>query len=296
VVKINRSLDQPHRHIHTISSATAKRVQDPGIRPAAWTRDNRDCPCRCNNTWKWKSRWRGTRPDCDHREVSPAPQRIALPSSHSDDNTANSLPPLKTSTQNSAAHSEARMPLQAVPRPQASMRSIATDLAWTAFKLSFGLTSLATVWATAVLKNGVLWAKDTDEEKRELAAAQQKYWSLDREPLPGYRHAFFTTSTGTRLHYVTNADAESGGAKNIGIFIHGMYSGDEASIHHPKLIIYWQAFPTLSSSGATFSNRPNSNAVIFSSRSIYPAMAALIACLTTGRTRCSRPWRNLYST
>jgi len=43
-------------------------------------------------------------------------------------------------------------------------------LAWYAFKLGFGLVSLAGVWATAVLKNGVLWARNTDEEKQELAA------------------------------------------------------------------------------------------------------------------------------
>jgi hypothetical protein len=114
------------------------------------------------------------------------------------------------------------MSSKTVTRPQAKLSSFVKDLAWFGFKLSFGLTSLATVWATAVLKNGVLWAKDTEDEKRELAAAQQKYWSLDREPLSGFRHAFFTTSAGTRLHYVTNAEEGSSTPKNIGIFIHGM--------------------------------------------------------------------------
>lgn len=114
------------------------------------------------------------------------------------------------------------MPPEAVTRSRTKMTRIVTDLAWFGFKLGFGLTSLATVWATAVLKNGVLWAKDTDDEKRELAAAQQKYWSLDREPFSGFRHAFFTTRTGARLHYVTNAGAGSPEPKNIGIFIHGM--------------------------------------------------------------------------
>lgn len=109
-------------------------------------------------------------------------------------------------------------------RPRANTTSFITDVAWFGFKLGFGLTSLASVWTTAVLKNGVLWAKDTEEEKQELAAAQQKYWSLDREPLPGFRHAFFTTRSGVRLHFVTNADAEASVSKNIGIFIHGMYS------------------------------------------------------------------------
>jgi hypothetical protein len=93
---------------------------------------------------------------------------------------------------------------------------------WYALKLSIGLISLASVWTTAVLKDGILWAKDTDEEKEELAVAQDRHWSLDREPLPGYRHAFFITSNGTSLHYVVNADAEASPSSDIAIFIHGM--------------------------------------------------------------------------
>jgi hypothetical protein len=114
------------------------------------------------------------------------------------------------------------MSSQHAVRPRAKRGSLITKIAWFGFKLGFGLTSLASVWATAVLKNGALWAKDTEEEKRELAAAQQKYWSLDREPLPGFRHAFFTTSTGTQLHFVCNADPDTVQPKNIAIFIHGM--------------------------------------------------------------------------
>jgi hypothetical protein len=111
---------------------------------------------------------------------------------------------------------------QPATRPRTKVTSLVTDLAWFGFKLGFGLTSLATVWINAVLKNGVLWAKDTEEEKRELAAAQQKFWSLDGEPFAGFRHAFFTTSTGTKLHYVVNRGEEGFAPQNIGIFIHGM--------------------------------------------------------------------------
>jgi hypothetical protein len=123
------------------------------------------------------------------------------------------------------------MPPQSVAYPVANMTGILTDIAWFGFKLGFGLISLAGAWATAVLKNGIIGAKDTEEEKQELAAAQQNFWSLDREPIPGFRHAFFTTSTGTRLHYVTNAEENSVAAKNVGIFIHGMslYYGLAAS-------------------------------------------------------------------
>jgi hypothetical protein len=96
--------------------------------------------------------------------------------------------------------------------------------AWYAFRLAFGLTSLAGVWATAVLKDGALWAKDTEEEKNELVIAQKKFWSLDQEPLPGFRHAFFRTRNGTSMHYVVSADAEISSSKNVAIFIHGMSS------------------------------------------------------------------------
>jgi pimeloyl-ACP methyl ester carboxylesterase len=116
------------------------------------------------------------------------------------------------------------MSSHAARRAQTDQSSFLSDLAWFGFKTVFGLTSLATVWVTAVLKNGVLWAKDTDEEKHELAKAQEKYWSLNCEPLPGFRHAFFTSSTGTQLHFVTNANAESLASRNVAIFIHGKSS------------------------------------------------------------------------
>lgn len=96
------------------------------------------------------------------------------------------------------------------------------NLAWGGFKLTFGLVSLAGAWTLAVVKNGALWAKDSEEEKRELAAAQDRFWSLDREPLPGFRHAFFETSGGKKVHYVVHDGPESGKAKNVAIFIHGM--------------------------------------------------------------------------
>ncbi|USP78465.1 catalytic hydrolase [Curvularia clavata] len=95
------------------------------------------------------------------------------------------------------------------------------NLAWSGFKLTFGLVSLAQVYTIAVVKNGVLWARDSAAEKRELAAAQDRFWSLDREPLPGFRHAFFETSAGLRIHYVVYEGDESAKAKNVAVFIHG---------------------------------------------------------------------------
>ncbi|KAF2628049.1 alpha/beta-hydrolase [Macroventuria anomochaeta] len=96
-----------------------------------------------------------------------------------------------------------------------------TGFAWYIFKLSFGLFSLATTWATVAWKNGVFQPKDTDEEKQELEAAQQKYWSLDHEPLPGFRHAFFSTSTGVNIHYVVNSNADAPPLRNLAFFVHG---------------------------------------------------------------------------
>lgn len=113
-------------------------------------------------------------------------------------------------------------------------------LAWSGFKLTFGLVSLAGAWSSAVIKNGALWARDTDEEKRELTAgmfcavwrfgertdfwtAQKRFWSLDAEPIPGFRHAFFKTSGGVRVHYVINVDEKATVAKNMVFFIHGLW-------------------------------------------------------------------------
>jgi hypothetical protein len=47
--------------------------------------------------------------------------------------------------------------------------SLAT-MAAAGFKLGFGLTSLVTVWTTAVLRDGALFAKDTEQAKDELAS------------------------------------------------------------------------------------------------------------------------------
>lgn len=105
------------------------------------------------------------------------------------------------------------------------------------FIFNYGLLSLASVWLAAVIRDGALWAHDTKEEKSELAAgmlclvrratianagtAQKKYWSLDKEPIPGFRHAFFENTNGTRLHYVVNVHEGNAAPKNVIFFIHG---------------------------------------------------------------------------
>ncbi|KAF1829934.1 alpha/beta-hydrolase [Decorospora gaudefroyi] len=112
------------------------------------------------------------------------------------------------------------------------MTSTVGSVAWQGFKLAFGLISLAGAWTSAVVKNGALWAKDSEEEKRELGAAQDRFWNLEQEPLPGLRHAFFTTSNGTRLHYVVNEPAGSSAPKDVAIFIHGF----------PDSFVLWRHF------------------------------------------------------
>lgn len=44
---------------------------------------------------------------------------------------------------------------------------------------------------------------------------------MDREPLPGFRHAFFTTTKGVRIHYVVNAGADAVPEGNLAVFVHG---------------------------------------------------------------------------
>ncbi|CAO2653219.1 Nn.00g026300.m01.CDS01 [Neocucurbitaria sp. VM-36] len=100
------------------------------------------------------------------------------------------------------------------------MAGVLADLGWYTFRLSFGLFSLASIWTSAVIKNGALWTKDSEKEKQELAAAQKKHWSLGQDPFPGFKHAFFKTSTGTKLHYVVNAEAQPE-PKDVVVFIHG---------------------------------------------------------------------------
>jgi hypothetical protein len=51
--------------------------------------------------------------------------------------------------------------------------------------------------------------------------AQEKYWTLSKSPLPGFRHEFFTLKNGLKLHYVVNAHDEAVASGNIAIFIHG---------------------------------------------------------------------------
>jgi hypothetical protein len=58
-----------------------------------------------------------------------------------------------------------------------TMSALLADLAWNAFRLGFGLFSLASVWISTALSSGTLWARDSVEEKRELAAGNHLRWA-----------------------------------------------------------------------------------------------------------------------
>ncbi|KAH8722485.1 Alpha/Beta hydrolase protein [Phaeosphaeriaceae sp. PMI808] len=113
------------------------------------------------------------------------------------------------------------MASQSKPQLRVSIANFLANVVWVSFKLGFGLLSLASTWTTAVLKNGALWAKDTEAEKRELSEAQSMYWALDRDPIPAFRHAFFRTKARTCIHYITNGAEGAPINKNVAIFIHG---------------------------------------------------------------------------
>ncbi|KAF2476913.1 alpha/beta-hydrolase [Lindgomyces ingoldianus] len=94
-------------------------------------------------------------------------------------------------------------------------------LAWRSFSFAYGVMNLAVMVAIAGLRDGAFTKRISEEERKELAIAQKKYWDLSSEPIPGFRHAFLMLKSGVKLHYVVNGPV--GGAKgtNVAVFIHG---------------------------------------------------------------------------
>lgn len=58
------------------------------------------------------------------------------------------------------------------------MAGVLADIGWYGFKLGFGLFSLASIWSSAVIQNGALWARDSEKERQELAAGKIRIPSL----------------------------------------------------------------------------------------------------------------------
>ncbi|KAF2712839.1 alpha/beta-hydrolase [Pleomassaria siparia CBS 279.74] len=95
------------------------------------------------------------------------------------------------------------------------------ELAWWGFHFAYGMFYLCSLVGIVAFRDGGFTKKITQEEDEELAKAQAKYWTLSKSPLPGFRHDFFTTKDGLKLHYVVNANDEAVASGNIAIFIHG---------------------------------------------------------------------------
>jgi hypothetical protein len=93
-------------------------------------------------------------------------------------------------------------------------------LTWRLLWLGWGLTNLGIFLCLGGIVQGGFFRRPSKEEKSELQAAQRRYWSLQRDPLPGFRHAFVTLRNGLKLHYVVNAEVVTK-AKNVAVFIHG---------------------------------------------------------------------------
>ncbi|KAF2837746.1 alpha/beta fold family hydrolase [Patellaria atrata CBS 101060] len=78
-----------------------------------------------------------------------------------------------------------------------------------------------TIYAAIALKDGAFFSKPSDKVRKELAAAQHKFWSLNESPF-GLKHGFFTLNNGTKLHYVTTGPPKNTSTRtNLVIFIHG---------------------------------------------------------------------------
>lgn len=110
-------------------------------------------------------------------------------------------------------------------------------LVWRLLGVSWGLINVIILMFLGGIVQGRFLKTTTKEEKTELEAgkllppiyvwfeilnciARNRYWSLEREPLPGFRHAFCTLRNGLKLHYVIN-DRGMKQAKNVAVFLHG---------------------------------------------------------------------------
>ncbi|CAI6333841.1 unnamed protein product [Periconia digitata] len=99
--------------------------------------------------------------------------------------------------------------------------SLIARLAWQLFGLAWGLFNLTFLLILGGIVEGGFFKVTSKEGKSDLdAVAQKRYWDVDREPLPGFRHAFCTLRNGLRLHYAVNC-REVKEARNVAVFIHG---------------------------------------------------------------------------
>ncbi|KAF1996528.1 alpha/beta-hydrolase [Amniculicola lignicola CBS 123094] len=86
---------------------------------------------------------------------------------------------------------------------------------------AWGMVGLLGLLGTAACKDKMFFQGFTSAQKKELAVAQERYWDLATEPIPGFKHAFVTLKNGVRLHYVVNTRAGKTKNKNVAVFVHG---------------------------------------------------------------------------
>ncbi|KAF2139618.1 uncharacterized protein K452DRAFT_289618 [Aplosporella prunicola CBS 121167] len=92
-------------------------------------------------------------------------------------------------------------------------------IAWRSFMYAYGLLA-GLLWILKAVLNGSALQRPSKKAKHELAAARDKLWNLSLEPLPGFKHAFFTTDAGVSLHYVVSSRPVSS-SPNLVILLHG---------------------------------------------------------------------------
>jgi hypothetical protein len=153
---------------------------------------------------------------------------------------------------------------------------------------AWGMVGLVGLLGTAAYKDKLFFRGFTSAQEQELAGAQERYWDLATEPMPGFKHAFVTLKNGVRLHYVVNTRAGKARNKNVAVFVHGMWSGGGGVDDEPRMLIVVQGSPTRTSCGAIFCPRKHLSRS-FSSPSTFQAMVVVMASLSTALMRCWRP-------
>ncbi|KAH7135652.1 Alpha/Beta hydrolase protein [Dendryphion nanum] len=91
------------------------------------------------------------------------------------------------------------------------------------FAFAYGFTNFLLLTAAATFQHGAFTKRASKEHDKELTISQDKYWNLNKSPIPGFRHAFHTLKNGAQLHYVINNHSidQKTKSKNVAIFIHG---------------------------------------------------------------------------
>ncbi|KAF2092334.1 alpha/beta-hydrolase, partial [Saccharata proteae CBS 121410] len=85
--------------------------------------------------------------------------------------------------------------------------------------IAYGLV-IVSLWIGTAIRDGSIFRRPSPQAKKELAAARDKLWNLAKEPLPGFKHAFFTTPAGVKLHYIISTTPVPPTA-NLVVFFHG---------------------------------------------------------------------------